>query len=107
MISLISTTTSFTKSQKPTGSGTGTMAGATSGPLSTGEVPAHVDPGQWLEAIGYARQVCARFFRDGATPSDAQKAFNLETSSAARSDWSRAVNSIAHALCTRSARRVA
>lgn len=28
----------------------------------------HINPVQWHQAVGYARQACARFFRDGSTP---------------------------------------
>ena len=54
----------------------------------------HVNPLQWHQAVGVARQSCARFFRDGGTPADALLAFGLRPTSAAE-DWSRAVDAIA------------
>lgn len=116
MFSLISTTKTFDPARKAKVSGpkvseSGRLAPGqrTAGETVIGsiEVPAHVDPVQWHQATGYARQVCARFFRDGAGPADAMQAFGLEASTAAKSDWGRAVSAIAHALCTGAARRAA
>ncbi len=39
--------------------------------------PHHVNPLQWHQAVGVARQSCARFFRDGGTPADALGAFGV------------------------------
>ena len=39
--------------------------------------PRHVNSVQWEQAIGYARQACARIFRDGGTPATALGAFGL------------------------------
>jgi len=58
------------------------------------------NPLQWMEAIGYARQACARIFRDGGTPSDALLVFGLRSPETCR-DWSVAVDRIAESLCTR------
>jgi hypothetical protein len=60
--------------------------------------PNHLNSAQWIQALGYSRQSCARVFRDGGTPSDALSAFGLEADDA---DWSRAVDLIATALCSR------
>ena len=32
--------------------------------------PRYINPVQWQQSIGYARQACARLFRDGGTPAD-------------------------------------
>jgi hypothetical protein len=61
--------------------------------------PRYVNAVQWHQALGYAPQVCARFFRDGGTPADAVRAFNL-TVLDGPADWSIAVDRIAQALCT-------
>ena len=61
--------------------------------------PNHINPVQWSQAIGYARQSCARIYRDGGTPRDAMRAFGLSAREAARSDWDRAVETIAISLC--------
>jgi hypothetical protein len=67
--------------------------------------PAHVNPILWNQSIGYARQACARIFRDGGTPADAMKAFGLE--SRRDQDWSRTVEKIAEHLSASSIRRAA
>jgi len=60
--------------------------------------PDHVNPMQWNQAMGIARQSCARIFRDGGQPSDAMEAFGLKRQGDA-TDWSRVVEVIAHSLC--------
>lgn len=59
--------------------------------------PQHVNPIEWQQNVGYARQACARIFRDGGTPGDALKAFGL-TQDAALADWSVAVDRVAATL---------
>ena len=39
--------------------------------------PRHINAVQWEQAIGYARQACARIFRDGGSPATALGAFGL------------------------------
>jgi hypothetical protein len=68
--------------------------------------PGHVNPLQWHQAVGVARQSCARFFRDGGSPADALKAFGLAPE-ATCSDWGKAVEAIAEVLCAAPARRAA
>jgi hypothetical protein len=68
--------------------------------------PRHINPLQWNEAVGYARAVCARFFRDGGGPAEAMRAFGLPAPELA-GDWSIAVDRIALALCTAPMRRAA
>ena len=67
--------------------------------------PRHINPMQWQQAIGYARQACARIFRDGGSPTEACRAFGLPGQSAA--DWSIAVDRIALALCAPTLRKAA
>lgn len=68
--------------------------------------PRHIDPQQWHQAMDYARQVCARIFRDGGSPADAVRAFGLPATGPA-ADWSIAVDRIAQALCAPALRRAA
>jgi hypothetical protein len=68
--------------------------------------PRHINPVQWQQAMDYARQACARIFRDGGSPSDAVRAFGLVMGDAA-ADWCTAVDRIAHALCAPALRRAA
>jgi hypothetical protein len=70
-------------------------------------IPDFVNPVQWQQAQGVARQTCARFFRDGGTPEDALEAFGLSADETAAIDWSRAVDAIAQTLCTTPQRRAA
>ncbi len=60
-------------------------------------IPGHINPLQWHQALGVARQSCARFFRDGTAPGDAMRAFGLAPEAA--TDWSKAVEAIASVLC--------
>jgi hypothetical protein len=84
------------------------MARITSFEVITNSCPDTVwperDPAQWHQAIGVARQACARIFRDGGSAADAVKAFGLEATSA---DWSRAVTLIAESLCSARVKRAA
>ena len=63
--------------------------------------PHNFNPVQWTQSLGYSRQACARVFRDGGSPTDALSAFGLEAGEVTGSDWSRAVELIASALCQR------
>ena len=67
--------------------------------------PHHVNAVQWQQAMGYARQACARIFRDGGSPTEACRAFGLRPEPVA--DWSVAVDRIALALCAPSVRKAA
>ncbi len=63
--------------------------------------PEYVDTMQWHQTLGFARQVCARVFRDGGAPADALKAFGLASlADKAGDDWSKAVELIAEVMCT-------
>ena len=61
--------------------------------------PSVISPVQWDQAIGLARQSCARIFRDGGSPADALAAFCLATSESVPS-WNRAVEAIAQNFCS-------
>ncbi|MFM1814055.1 MAG: hypothetical protein RLZ98_750 [Pseudomonadota bacterium] len=60
--------------------------------------PEHINPMQWHQAMGIARQSCARIFRDGGTPEDAMVAFGLKMGTTG-TDWTRTVEAIAETLC--------
>ena len=70
-------------------------------------ISAHIDPAQWNQAIGVARQSCARIFRDGGSPTDALRAFGLAATVSGKSDWSKTVGLIAESLCASPMRRAA
>ena len=69
--------------------------------------PRHVNPMQWHQAVGYARQSCARFFRDGCTPIDAMRAFDVCHDERTANDWGKAVELIAEVLCAQTTKRAA
>ena len=58
----------------------------------------HINPMQWHQSLGIARQSCARIFRDGGTPADAARAFGIHDIEAGL-DWVKAVEQIAGKLC--------
>ncbi|MBL8567004.1 MAG: hypothetical protein JNM89_14915 [Hyphomicrobiaceae bacterium] len=68
--------------------------------------PEHINPLHWHQAMGYARQACARVFRDGGAPVDALKAFGL-ASAGGKQSWDKTVERIAMALCDQPHRRAA
>ena len=67
--------------------------------------PHHINPAQWQQAMGYARQACARIFRDGGSPIEACRAFGVSGEPA--TDWSIAVDRIALVLCAPTLRKAA
>jgi hypothetical protein len=69
--------------------------------------PDFINPMQWHQAQGIARQSCARFFRDGGKPSDALLAFGLPADAVPAADWSKAVEAIAQVLCATPVRKAA
>ncbi len=67
--------------------------------------PQNVNPILWNQSVGYARQICARIFRDGGSPADAVVAFEIAGEKA--TDWSKAVELIAEALSSAPTKRAA
>ncbi len=67
--------------------------------------PHHINSVQWQQSVGYARQACARIFRDGGSPAEACRTFGVTGEPAA--DWSIAVDRIALALCAPTLRKAA
>lgn len=70
-------------------------------------IPGHINPIEWHQAVGVARQSCARFFRDGGTATDAMRAFGADGTAADAADWGKAVEAIAFVLCARGQKRAA
>ncbi|MEQ8824620.1 MAG: hypothetical protein RIC14_09625 [Filomicrobium sp.] len=70
--------------------------------------PEYVDQMQWHQTLGFARQACARVFRDGGTPADALKAFGFSHKAQdVGNDWSKAVEVIAERMCATSDKKAA
>ena len=57
-----------------------------------------MNPLQWNEQLGLARQVCARVFRSGGTPADALAVYGLAPELNGGNEWPRTVERIALAL---------
>ena len=68
--------------------------------------PRHINSVQWHQSKDYARQACARIFRDGGSPAEAMVAFGLSPAEPT-SDWSIAVDRIAQVLCAPAQRKAA
>lgn len=62
--------------------------------------PSHVNPIQWQQSVGLARQICARVFRDGGSAGDALAAFGLAPTSDL--SWDKAVDLMAAELTRQS-----
>jgi hypothetical protein len=61
--------------------------------------PSTISPVQWDQAIGLARQSCARIFRDGGSTLDALALHGL-CAPAKAPTWDRAIAMIAEGLCS-------
>lgn len=70
-------------------------------------IPVHVNPFEWHQAQGVARQSCARVFRDGGSPRDALEAFGITRDDGQRVSWDRVVEIVAEHLCLKPQRRAA
>ncbi len=70
-------------------------------------IPGHINSIEWHQAVGIARQSCARFFRDGGTAKDAMRAFGADAAGDETADWGKAVEAIAYVLCARPEKRAA
>ncbi len=66
---------------------------------ATPMTPSNINPVQWTQSQGLARQTCARVFRDGGSPADALAAFGVKVSPSEVMDWGRTVDAIAQSLC--------
>jgi hypothetical protein len=65
--------------------------------------PAHLNPIQWHQSLGLARQICARVFRDGGTAGEALEAFGLTARPGVT--WDKAVEAIAEEISGAPGRR--
>lgn len=64
--------------------------------MRTPSKPDHVNPVQWSQAVGYARQTCAKMFAKGCAPADAIAAYGFKVDHA---DWAKAIELIAETMC--------
>ncbi len=70
-------------------------------------IPEHINPLQWHQAMGFARQSCARVFRDGGTPAEALEAFGIVARTGDKLNWDKTVERVAELLCAQPMRRAA
>lgn len=68
--------------------------------------PLHINPVQWAQAQGFARQASARIFRDGGSAQDAVREFGIRED-VGPGDWARAVTLIAEVMCAAPVRTAA
>ena len=68
--------------------------------------PNNVNPVQWQQTLDYARNICARVFRDGGKPADALAVFGIAAPDAPK-DWSTVVDRIAMQMSKTPARKAA
>ena len=73
----------------------------------TRESQHHINPIQWQQAVGLARQTSASVFRDGGTPLDALTAFGLTAGEENNVSWEKAIDHIAAELCAHPIARAA
>ena len=73
----------------------------------TREIQHHINPIQWQQAVGLARQTSASVFRDGGTPLDALTAFGLTAGEENNVSWEKAIDHIAAELCAHPIARAA
>ena len=73
----------------------------------TREIQHHINPIQWQQAVGLARQTSASVFRDGGTPLDALIAFGLTAGEENNVSWEKAIDHIAAELCAHPIARAA
>jgi len=69
--------------------------------------PTYISPIEWRHAMDFARQACARVFRDGGSPTDALRAFGLPVRRGEAARWDKAVDRIAQSLCAAPLRQAA
>ena len=73
----------------------------------TREMHHHINPIQWQQAVGLARETSASVFRDGGTPLDALAAFGLTAGEEDNVSWEKAIDHIAAELCAHPIARAA
>lgn len=67
--------------------------------------PGHIDPAQWMQAVGIARHACAHILRNGGGPADVLAMFGLRAQRQIL-DWSTVAVAVAERLCAHTGRPV-
>ena len=63
------------------------------------QCPANINPVQWSQAVGLARQAAARVYRHGGSAREAAESFGVKTVKGADMSWDRAVEAMAERVC--------
>lgn len=63
------------------------------------QCPANINPVQWCQAIGLARQAAARVYRNGGSAREAAESFGVKLTKDQDLSWDRAIEVMAERAC--------
>jgi hypothetical protein len=63
------------------------------------QCPANINPVQWSQAVGLARQAAARVYRNGGSAREAAESFGVRLENAPETSWDRAIEMMAERVC--------
>lgn len=63
------------------------------------QCPANINPVQWSQAVGLARQAAARVYREGGSAREAAESFGVKVGKAQDFSWDRAIEMMAERVC--------
>lgn len=63
------------------------------------QCPANINPVQWSQAVGLARQAAARVYRNGGSAREAALSMGVRIEADAEVTWDRAVEMMAERVC--------
>ena len=63
------------------------------------QCPANINPVQWSQAVGLARQAAARVYREGGSAREAAESFGIRLAKPQELTWDRAVEAMAECVC--------
>ncbi len=63
------------------------------------QCPANINPVQWSQAVGLARQAAARVYREGGSAREAAESFGVKITKPDGLSWDRAIEMMAERVC--------
>jgi hypothetical protein len=63
------------------------------------QCPANINPVQWSQAVGLARQAAARVYRNGGSAREAAESFGIRLADVPDLSWDRAIEMMAERVC--------
>lgn len=63
------------------------------------QCPANINPVQWSQAVGLARQAAARVYRNGGSAREAAESLGVRVTSETELTWDRAIEAMAERVC--------